>query len=515
MVEKFIEIFDGLKRSHGVSRDTGVVRDDGKNEFDSKILHVQVTTELYQKHLEGKKPTLGIIAINENNECKFGCIDIDTYPVNHLKYIKKLKENKIPALVFRSKSNGAHIYLFTKNFVKPSLMRIKLREIAALLGYAKAEIFPKQDYVEQGDTGSFINLPYDGGDNTNRHALDENGNKLLLEDLYNWYDKNALTEEQLMKPLLETKEDDDWIGAPPCLIAILKDKQSPGEMRNITLHNVAIYLKKRFPNEWKKKLLEYNTKYCEPPLPENEIQNTILKSLDKKDYNYDCKKEPLQSFCNAKKCRIQKFGVGKGHIPCVIEEIKIYPTDPPVFKVVIDGETVNVKAEELNDPKLFANAALRQIYKTFPSVPINLWREMVAEHTAKKVVIKDMPESLKIDVQLEDVLLDYFTQTPGQELAHINVYNKSYVDHENNICYFKPNSLKDFLKRAGWEKKWTETSLLLEKYYTITHHNNKIGEITTRYWTLQKGKGKNGKELKFQDAVKVQANKLKPAPYEQ
>jgi len=54
MVEKFIEIFDGLKRSHGVSRDTGVVRDDGKNEFDSKILHVQVTTELYQKHLEVK-----------------------------------------------------------------------------------------------------------------------------------------------------------------------------------------------------------------------------------------------------------------------------------------------------------------------------------------------------------------------------------------------------------------------------------------------------------------------------
>jgi hypothetical protein len=34
-------------------------------------------------------------------------------------------------------------------------MRVKLREIAALLGRAKAEIFPKQDYINQGDVEVF------------------------------------------------------------------------------------------------------------------------------------------------------------------------------------------------------------------------------------------------------------------------------------------------------------------------------------------------------------------------
>ena len=40
-------------------------------------------------------------------------------------------------------------------------MRAKLKLIASALGFAKAEIFPKQDYirVDRGDTGSFLNLP--------------------------------------------------------------------------------------------------------------------------------------------------------------------------------------------------------------------------------------------------------------------------------------------------------------------------------------------------------------------
>ena len=114
MVKKFIEIFNGRKTSYGISVNTGRIREDGKNEYDSEIRRQPVTEILYQKHLEGIKPTLGIIAINEDNKCKFGCIDIDTYPVEHLKYIKTLKENNIPAIVFKSKSNGAHIFLFTK-----------------------------------------------------------------------------------------------------------------------------------------------------------------------------------------------------------------------------------------------------------------------------------------------------------------------------------------------------------------------------------------------------------------
>ena len=38
-----------------------------------------VTNELWQNHLEGLEPSLGIIPINDDNKCKWGCIDIDSY----------------------------------------------------------------------------------------------------------------------------------------------------------------------------------------------------------------------------------------------------------------------------------------------------------------------------------------------------------------------------------------------------------------------------------------------------
>ena len=78
-------------------------------------------------------------------------------------------------------------------------MRTKLKLIASALGFAKAEIFPKQDYirVDRGDTGSFLNLPYHGDDRTMRFAYDENGEALKIEDFFNVYKEKALSLEDL------------------------------------------------------------------------------------------------------------------------------------------------------------------------------------------------------------------------------------------------------------------------------------------------------------------------------
>ena len=47
-------------------------------------------------------------------------------------------------------------------FAPAALFRSKLKDMAAILGYARAEIFPKQNQVDmhKGGTGSFLNLPY-------------------------------------------------------------------------------------------------------------------------------------------------------------------------------------------------------------------------------------------------------------------------------------------------------------------------------------------------------------------
>ena len=56
-----------------------------------------------------------------------------------------------------------------------------------------------------------------------------------------------------------------------------------------------VYLKKSAPDEWENLIEDYNRKYLNPPLSNAEVEN-VKKSLRKKDYNYGCNEQPINSF---------------------------------------------------------------------------------------------------------------------------------------------------------------------------------------------------------------------------
>ena len=160
IMDKFKSIFLGLEIAYGQYQ-PGERGDNGKQKGKAFIVRGQVTDELWSNHLKGEGAALGIIPITENNDCRWGCIDIDEYNLDHIGLIKNIRDNKLPLVVCRSKSGGAHVFLFTQENIPASLMQSKLREIAIILGYEGSEIFPKQTeiLVDRGDTGNFLNLP--------------------------------------------------------------------------------------------------------------------------------------------------------------------------------------------------------------------------------------------------------------------------------------------------------------------------------------------------------------------
>ena len=83
---------------------------------------------MIEDHLKGVKG-IGSIPITDKNECKFGVLDIDTYNVDHKEIAKKCKALKIPAVVCRSKSGGAHIFIFMKDWVNAAEFRDHMFEI--------------------------------------------------------------------------------------------------------------------------------------------------------------------------------------------------------------------------------------------------------------------------------------------------------------------------------------------------------------------------------------------------
>jgi hypothetical protein len=151
MKEKFREIFSGLQSAYGQYQ-KGERGENGKQKGKAFIVRKPITDNLWEDHLNGIDPALGIIPINEHNSCKWGCIDIDQYNLNHKDLITKIRNLKLPLIVFRSKSGGAHVFLFTKEFIPASLMQTTLKKISEVLGYSGVEIFPKQTeiLVERG-----------------------------------------------------------------------------------------------------------------------------------------------------------------------------------------------------------------------------------------------------------------------------------------------------------------------------------------------------------------------------
>ena len=180
IAKEFAQLFAGLRKAYGsfVSEEgNGIGKEKGRYRIISEDIDDLRLQELWKNHLEGKS-SLGIIPITENNTCTWGAIDIDQYPLNHSDLVTKLiQTNELPFVVARSKSGGAHVYVFLSEPVSCAIVQHKLKDIASVLGYATAEIFPKQTklLLEKGDRGSTLNMPYFGGKRTTRYAHDDKG----------------------------------------------------------------------------------------------------------------------------------------------------------------------------------------------------------------------------------------------------------------------------------------------------------------------------------------------------
>ena len=151
--------------------------------------------DLWEGHLSGKGTGIGIIPINEDNMCKWGCVDVDQYPLDHKTLVEKINKLKLPLVVCRSKSGGAHCFLFTTDWIDAKDLQTTLQSISAALGYGGSEIFPKQVklHLDRGDVGNFLNLPYYNAEEGLRYAIKEDGTSATLDEFFAMVEKNVQT----------------------------------------------------------------------------------------------------------------------------------------------------------------------------------------------------------------------------------------------------------------------------------------------------------------------------------
>ena len=399
LASRFNSLFTGLGRSHGEYSVPPGAKADAKGKLQGKALtvHTAVTEELWTRHLEGINSFgLGVVPITDEATCSWGAIDIDVYPLDLVSLNTKTL-TFFPLLLCRTKSGGAHLYLFMKEPVPAVRVRDTLVKWAAALGYPGTEVFPKQIKLASiNDDGNWINMPYQAGGRTTRYALGADGKSLTPEQFLERAHELMVSEEALdtfelpSPPRTSTRNDDMFEGSPPCL-ETLSDRGFPQGTRNNALFNIAVYLKKRYGEAWEGYLDDYNQRFMDPPIDIADIRQ-IQKSVNKKSYGYKCKDQPICSACNKQECLTRTFGVsGNLTDPGVaLGEIVKVMTDPPIWIWDVNGIRFELDADDIMDQRRFHKAAFTKINKWPTMLKPNVWQDLVRDRL-ERIRVTDAP----------------------------------------------------------------------------------------------------------------------------
>ena len=450
-VEKFSAVFNGLQLAYGTYK-VEKKQANGKNTGRAAIMREPRTTALWEGHLSGKGRAIGIIPINEDNNCVWGCIDVDQYPLDHKLLVEKIRKLKLPLVVCRSKSGGAHCFLFTTEWVEAKDMQATLQQISAALGYGGSEIFPKQVklHLDRDDVGNFLNLPYYDAEDGLRYAIKDDGTSATLDEFFELYEAHKQTPEQLLQLQVgEEAESATLKDGPPCLQFLVKNKIGEGA-RNNGLFNLGVYVRKAYPDSWETEIMTYNLQYLDPPLAINEV-TVITKQLNRKDYTYKCSDAPINAHCNKELCQTRKHGVGAAIQGAAIANLRKYNSVPPVWFVDVNGEPVELDTEALMSQPVFQKACMEQLNFMPRSVSKQIWEGRIGalmnEMRDNESAIMEVAEDASISGQFYDYLEEFCAHMQKANDKEEILLKRPWTDEEEGVTYFRLKDFEAFLKR--------------------------------------------------------------------
>jgi hypothetical protein len=465
--DRFLAVFAGYPNAYGTHGE--LKKKSSGNKLDqkgsSKTVRAKVTNKLWDAHLDGKVG-LGIIPIREDGTCTWGCIDIDIYEnFNPGALAQKIATLKIPMIVCRSKSGGAHVFVFFNRPSPADRVQEKLREIAASLGYGNSEIFPKQTHFlsERGDLGSWLNMPYFGGADTTRYAFNGEGKSISPDKFLEMAVNGTVEIDEFEKVDLPVISDKIFKKGPPCL-QYLTEQGFPEGTRNGGLFNLGVFAKKAHPESWEAEMNTYNQRFLNPPLGGAEVQG-IVAQLKKKTYFYTCTDQPICTFCNSAVCKNREFGIDASTSMPHFSSLSKLDTDEPIWFIDVEGGgRLELTTEELQDQKRFQRVCMNRLNMMTPVMKNDSWQKLVNDLMDGLTII-EAPGDVSVRGQFYELLESFCTQRAKANLKEEIMRGKPWTEDDGSRHWFRLQDLSKFLDMNSF------------KYYTRSKITARLKEI--------------------------------------
>lgn len=507
--ERFAKLFRGFTGRFG-RYDMKGADDSGKMAGRAQTMDRPIKAEDYADHINGRAG-IGVVPLTEEFNVHFAAIDVDDYAnVDHWDIAVQLKEQ--PLVVTYSKSGGLHIWFFSEEGVPASLAIDYMKSVAANLGFAGCEIFPKQSQrASTEDVGNWINLPYFSD---TRKAVIPRKTDIGLERVDATLEQFLTVAEaaaaygtiENLKQLTKLEanqrgvpvEADLWKDGPPCLQRLvaglphlkssIERKFADGDItqeqyekqlrkiqpklmsggRNETFFNVAQYLKRRTfgpgaldkgsENKLKElvseQMLRWAERTGEPKLGQEEIDRCAIQG-SKDHWNYRCNEEPLKAFCDRRTCLRRAFGVGSVDTEPDLEVsgFTIIETEPPLFAFNINDRRIVMDSEELLSQRTFRQRVLDRVHSMWPMMPEAKFSSMVDGWLKNADRVDGPPDTAETEV-IRNALIEFcenrkVLKGTGKD-KRIRSGGVLWSDDETR-CWFLFTEFRNFLKSKGYQ----------------------------------------------------------------
>ena len=500
MIDKFINIFEGLSSAYGQFRKDNnrlAVKVEGKSFIEKK----PVTKELWQNHLNGTGPNLGVFPLTREGTCKWGAIDIDVNNFDYEDLLNRIRKQKLPLIMFRSKSGRAHVYMFMKDFTPAQEVQTVMKKFAGKLGLADKldRVYPMQTSLSKNDFGSWLNMPYYNQEETSTCAYKDNFDGATIEEFFEMYDKYVQTDlsqhlveevkQNIKKPKEKTLEDFLLPCTKNCLE--LNNNKIPDENRNdYLLHMYTWSMRavekgvKKIPEYSKmdaETLLKYfNQEYMARPVEEKEIQNTIFKSKDK-EYKYLCKKPTITKYCDSSACTRHLCGITPLDAEKLVKatqalgKITRYLSEPPIFFESVDVKNENgsgykririeMQGEDIINKQKWLNKLANQGY--FPHISLHEQKSsdfLVMQYERLENCLNEAAdEEASEDFEFKSIIYSFVNKMTVSYNKEDLLKNACYVNKDTHELDFKLPSLMEYLKSNHIKIPANQLTLKLKK----------------------------------------------------
>lgn len=449
---KIWDLFAGYEKACG-QYDIRRTDERGKVQGKALTIHEPATRKHWKVHLDGSGNGLGIIPLRADNTVKWAAIDIDDLTINHKELIDKINDRELPLVVARSKSGGAHCFIFLEEPAPAAHIRKLLANWASVLGYGGCEIFPKQiDRYSDIDTGNWLNMPYYNYEKTIRFGFNKKAEELDLEQFEKYASSRVVKFEDLST--IEVQSNGYFSDGPPCLQVLHAGGGFPEGTRNEGMYNVCVYLRRKYPDDWKRRVQSANVDLTNPPLDLQEIEN-IVRSVSRRDYTYKCRQPPISAHCDRTLCLTRDFGIGEmaegGGRPEIGHLVK-HAGEPVIWFADVNGHRIMLTTDELLSQNRFKRKVAEAINRVPVSIPQARWDRYVDEKLQHCDVV-EVPEDASPTGQFRFLVDQYTTgmaqATNKDELAHrLTPYRT-----DDGEVWFRSRALLDYLNNHGFKPR--------------------------------------------------------------